>query len=106
LFSFYLLSGKSVPLLSPLYNASDAPIRINLNPRVHPNDVTNTVLPRNTCWEFIPVDEPELEAPVTKFLHKLEEGRSYEVVLINGAGLYRYRLEDVVNVTGFWHGLP
>jgi hypothetical protein len=73
---------------------------------VHPNDVTYTILPRNTYWEFIPVDELELEAPVTKSLHELEEKRSYEVVLTNGAGLYRYRLEDVVNVTGFWHGLP
>jgi GH3 auxin-responsive promoter len=33
--------------------------------------------------------------------HQLERGRSYSVVLTTGGGLYRYRLEDQVLVTGF-----
>lgn len=42
----------------------------------------------------------------TMGLHELELGRCYEVLLTNWAGLYRYRLEDVVKVEGFLHSLP
>lgn len=42
----------------------------------------------------------------TVALHELELGRCYEVVLTNWSGLYRYRLEDVVRVEGFFHSLP
>jgi hypothetical protein len=44
--------------------------------------------------------------PKTVALHELELGRCYEVVLTNWSGLYRYRLEDVVRVEGFFHSLP
>jgi hypothetical protein len=67
---------------------------------------------RSHFFEFIPlaVEEgfPPGEAreaqgrprPVT--LDRLEAGRSYSVVLTTGGGLCRYRLQDVVEVTG-WH---
>ena len=38
--------------------------------------------------------------------HQLEQGRSYEVVVTNGGGLWRYRLGDVVECTGHVHGTP
>ena len=37
---------------------------------------------------------------------ELEEGREYGVVLTTGGGLYRYRLHDVVRVTGFFRQAP
>jgi hypothetical protein len=92
-------------MVSPLYMASEAPIGFALDLKAHPKDVAYTMIPEYTFWEFIPVDEPEDNEPKTKLLHELEEGRSYEVVLTNMSGLYRYRLEDVVKLTGFWHEL-
>jgi len=38
--------------------------------------------------------------------HELEEGRYYIVVVTTGGGLYRYRLNDIVQVTGHWGNLP
>jgi len=38
--------------------------------------------------------------------HQLHRGTRYEVVLTNGGGLWRYRLGDVVECTGFLHATP
>lgn len=94
-------------LLTPFYTASEpSTIGYCLDLNTYPRDVAYTIVPRPVFWEFIPVDQPEGDRPVTKLLHELEEGKSYELVLTNVSGLYRYRLEDVVRVTGFLHGLP
>ncbi|MCE5231384.1 GH3 auxin-responsive promoter family protein [bacterium] len=37
---------------------------------------------------------------------EVEAGREYGVVLTTGGGLYRYRLHDIVRVTGFDHQAP
>jgi hypothetical protein len=39
-------------------------------------------------------------------LWRLAQGRTYSTVLTTGAGLYRYRLHDLVRVTGFFRRLP
>lgn len=49
-------------------------------------------------FEFIPVGE-EYERPLMR--HELEVGKLYEIVITNLSGLYRYRIKDVVRVTGF-----
>lgn len=41
-----------------------------------------------------------------RLAHEVERGRSYEVVLTNGGGLWRYRLGDVVECTGHLHATP
>lgn len=38
--------------------------------------------------------------------HELKTGRQYEVIMTTSGGLYRYRIGDLVEVTGFYHGLP
>lgn len=38
--------------------------------------------------------------------HELERGRTYEVVLSNGGGLWRYRLGDMVECDGFCRATP
>ena len=55
----------------------------------------------NAFFEFLQpgADEPVMAADVVP-------GRSYEVVLTNAAGLYRYRLDDVVRVERFENGVP
>lgn len=63
------------------------------------NDFGYVLLPRNAFYEFLPVDEAEKEE--TRLIHELEAGRSYEMVITNYSGLYRYRMGDVVKVRGF-----
>lgn len=47
-----------------------------------------------------------LEEDRTRMAHQLESGGVYSVVVTTGGGLYRYRLEDRVEVTGFVERTP
>jgi hypothetical protein len=46
------------------------------------------------------------DAGEPRMVHELEIGQRYEVVVSNGAGLWRYRLGDIVEVTGYVHATP
>ncbi|HWQ89635.1 MAG TPA: GH3 auxin-responsive promoter family protein [Desulfitobacteriaceae bacterium] len=37
---------------------------------------------------------------------ELEKGKEYAVILTTSGGLYRYRLRDLIQVTGFWGRIP
>ena len=68
-------------------------------------DVNDYVLlPRSIFFEFIPIDDPECERPLT--MQEIEVGKEYELVVTNFSGLYRYQIEDVVRVTGFYNKTP
>ncbi len=68
-------------------------------------DVNDYVLlPRSIFFEFIPIDNPECERPLT--IGEVEVGKDYELVVTNFSGLYRYQIEDVVRVTGFYNKTP
>ena len=74
-------------------------------------DATDYVLlPHCIFFEFIPVsDDPdaeEAENPQTLLIDELEVGKKYEVVVTNFSGLYRYRMDDVVQVTRMYQGTP
>ncbi|ELT96087.1 hypothetical protein CAPTEDRAFT_195611 [Capitella teleta] len=56
--------------------------------------------------EFIPEENIGEVNPRTLFLEQLELGKSYEIVVTNSNGFYRYRLGDVIRVTGFLHQNP
>jgi hypothetical protein len=67
---------------------------------------------RSHFFEFIPHESPpaamgagpageaRLSGGTPLLAHQLEVGGRYEVVLTTGGGLYRYRLRDLVEVTG------
>ncbi|QRO02549.1 GH3 auxin-responsive promoter family protein [Archangium violaceum] len=57
-------------------------------------------------FEFIPEQELDAETPRTLLPEQLVEGESYELVLTTRAGLYRYRLGDVVRMVGRYHQAP
>ncbi|NOZ24352.1 MAG: GH3 auxin-responsive promoter family protein [Planctomycetes bacterium] len=57
-------------------------------------------------FEFIPEGEEDAEHPDTLLCHELEEGKRYFVVLTTSAGLYRYNIYDLVEVTGFFNATP
>ncbi len=46
------------------------------------------------------------EAGTPRLVHQLETDREYSVVVTTGGGLYRYKLEDRVQVTGFLDATP
>jgi hypothetical protein len=51
-------------------------------------------------FEFLPVSELDASRPRVVPMQEVEPGGSYELVLTNHAGLYRYRLGDVVRIAG------
>lgn len=61
---------------------------------------------QNNYYEFIPEEESESEQPVCLSAGELEPGRRYSILLTNAAGLYRYRLNDIVEVRGFYRRAP
>ncbi|KAE8688107.1 hypothetical protein F3Y22_tig00111000pilonHSYRG00081 [Hibiscus syriacus] len=106
--------AASLPLVSADYGSTEGWIGANLDPGLHPEDVTFTVMPTFAYFEFIPlyrqkqdltsaVDFTE-DVPVP--LSQVKLGQEYEIVLTTVSGLYRYRLGDVVEVAGFHNGTP
>ena len=62
------------------------------------NDTDMQLLTDSCFYEFIPYGEEPCE-PLT--LDQLEQGKKYELLITTRAGLYRYRLKDVIEVRGF-----
>ncbi|KQK04638.1 jasmonic acid-amido synthetase JAR1 [Brachypodium distachyon] len=106
-----------LPLISADYGASEGWVGSNIDPTLPPEQVTYAVLPQTGYFEFIPLEKPtgeEMEnsaaihyiesEPVG--LTDVEVGKIYEVVITNFAGLYRYRLGDIVKIAGFHNATP
>ena len=72
------------------------PIELNVNDAV--------LMPKSVFFEFIPMDDYDSGKFLT--LDQLEEGKEYEIVVTNFSGLYRYKIEDVIRVTGFYNKTP
>lgn len=89
-----------MPLHNMGYAASEGymamPVTLNANDYV--------LLPRSLIYEFIPVDAPEGTRPL--FMNELEVGKDYEIIVTNFSGLYRYRILDIVRVTGMHNKTP
>ena len=54
-------------------------------------------------FEFEEVDEA---APAIKLAHELQAGQRYSVIVTTGGGLYRYRLNDLIEVVDFYNQCP
>jgi hypothetical protein len=57
-------------------------------------------------YEFIPESEIGSANPTTLTCSDLAEGQAYYLVLTTPGGLYRYDINDVVRVTGFYNQTP
>ncbi|CAA7016865.1 unnamed protein product [Microthlaspi erraticum] len=97
-----------LPLVSHDYGSSEGWIAANVTPRLSPEEATFAVIPNLGYFEFLSVSETEEgggdQEPVG--LTDVKIGQEYEVVITNYAGLYRYRLGDVVKITGFYNETP
>ncbi|XP_073428445.1 GH3 domain-containing protein isoform X2 [Dendrobates tinctorius] len=95
---------QGIPVYSPMYCAAEGLIGVNIWPI---EDVPQYVLcPRSVFFEFIPVDISDQEQPTTLCIQDVSADNAYELVITNRNGLYRYRLGDVVRVTGFNNQSP
>ncbi|XP_043688636.1 jasmonoyl--L-amino acid synthetase JAR4-like [Telopea speciosissima] len=108
-----------LPLLSADYGSSEGWIGANVNPRLPPEQATFAVLPDIGYFEFIPLREMTRDQGLDESasnihcsesdpvgLTEVKIGEEYEIIITNFAGLYRYRLGDVVKVIDFHNSTP
>eukprot|EP01018_Ginkgo_biloba_P003026 Gb_33150 [translate_table: standard] len=109
-----------LPQVCTMYASSECYFGLNLNPLCKPSDVSYTLMPNMAYFEFLPVhrnaSDSSCNVPSTtldqKEQHELVElvdvkvGQEYELVVTTYAGLCRYRVGDVLRVTGFHNASP
>jgi len=57
-------------------------------------------------YEFIPKDGPDNAARNTLVCTQLEINKEYFIVVTTAGGLYRYNIDDIIKVTGFFNKTP
>ena len=92
----------NLPIYSTAYAATEA--TIGINPYIE--RIRYVVIPDTVFYEFISTRDENKEVPKTYRLHELELGEKYEIVITNQAGLYRYKLGDVIKVVGYYNDCP
>ena len=93
-------TGKSIPFNNLCYAASESFMAVAR----HMGDSSYVLLPDGGFYEFIPVNaEDETK---TLNINELEIGEEYEIVITNLSGFYRYKIKDVIKVTGYYNETP
>lgn len=89
-----------VPILCIGYSASEGMYSVPFEL----DNAQSVLIPEAGYLEFVPL---ELEGTnETVGIEELEEGRDYEVIVTNLAGLYRYKMRDAIRVVGFYNKTP
>lgn len=113
--------SDGLPQVCTMYASSECYFGVNLNPLCKPSEVSYTLIPTMCYFEFLPVHrnsngftnsismpksltEKEQQELVDLAVVKL--GQEYELVITTYAGLYRYRVGDVLRVAGFKNKAP
>ncbi|KAI4315023.1 hypothetical protein L6164_027873 [Bauhinia variegata] len=101
-----------LPMACTMYASSECYFGLNLKPISKPSEVSYTIMPNMGYFEFIPHDDsspPTLSRdrpPRLVDLADLEVGKFYELVITTYSGLCRYRVGDILQVTGFHNAAP
>ncbi|KAL4554935.1 hypothetical protein LXL04_037544 [Taraxacum kok-saghyz] len=112
--------GNGLPLVCTMYASSECYFGVNLNPLCKPSEVSYTLIPTMAYFEFLPVhrnngvtssiSKPKLlnekEQQELVDLSDVKLGQEYELVVTTYAGLYRYRVGDLLRVAGFKNKSP
>lgn len=57
-------------------------------------------------YEFIEEQHREKKNPPITLLHELEQGKRYYMLITNDSGLFRYDINDLIEVAGLYKGSP
>ncbi|XP_047165711.1 indole-3-acetic acid-amido synthetase GH3.6-like isoform X2 [Vigna umbellata] len=111
--------SNGLPLVCTMYASSECYFGVNLNPLCKPSQVSYTLIPTMCYYEFLPVNRtidltlPSSRPSPTSLNHAqlleladVKLGQEYELVVTTHAGLYRYRVGDILRVTGFKNKAP
>ncbi|XP_057421760.1 probable indole-3-acetic acid-amido synthetase GH3.1 [Lotus japonicus] len=97
-----------LPMACTMYASSECYFGLNLNPICKPSEVSYTIMPNMGYFEFLPHDEDSSthDSTVMVELADVEIGKFYELVITVYSGLCRYRVGDILQVTGFHNSAP
>ncbi|KAL8160551.1 hypothetical protein V2J09_002088 [Rumex salicifolius] len=98
-----------LPLACTMYASSECYFGLNLNPMCKPSEVSYTIMPNMAYFEFLPVEQSNGSGrapPKLVDMVDVEVGKEYELVITTYAGLCRYRVGDILRVTGFHNSAP
>ncbi|RDX92131.1 Indole-3-acetic acid-amido synthetase GH3.6, partial [Mucuna pruriens] len=106
--------SNGLPLVCTMYASSECYFGLNLNPLCHPSEVSYTLLPTMAYFEFFPLDHTNghndsispLDQQHLVDLAHVKLGQQYELVVTTYSGLYRYRVGDILRVSGFKNKAP
>ena len=91
--------GDDIAFSYGMYAASEAAVATAVNTE----DKDYMLAIDGGFFEFLPIDD---ENATPLLLHQLEVGKLYEIIITNRSGLYRYRIKDVIRVTGYRNKIP
>ncbi|KAL1817526.1 indole-3-acetic acid-amido synthetase GH3.6 [Daucus carota subsp. sativus] len=108
--------SNGLPLVCTMYASSECYFGVNLNPLCNPSDVAYTLIPTMAYFEFLPFNRKQQVSGSSKLnasdqlelvdLVDVKMGHEYELVVTTYAGLYRYRVGDILKVAGFKNKAP
>ncbi|GAA0162314.1 hypothetical protein LIER_18431 [Lithospermum erythrorhizon] len=106
-----LYSG-GLPKPCTMYASSECYFGLNMNPICDPSEVSYTIMPNMGYFEFLPHD-PQNPVQLSRDspprlidMANVEKGKEYELIITTYAGLCRYRVGDILQVTGFYNSAP
>ena len=92
----------NLPICSIAYAATEGFIGVN----PYCDKIEYVIVPDSCFYEFIKLKDIDNNNPKTYLINELHIDEAYEIVLTTVNGLYRYRLGDIVKVTGFYNNTP
>ncbi|KAI4374737.1 hypothetical protein MLD38_012697 [Melastoma candidum] len=105
--------SNGLPLVCTMYASSECYFGVNLNPLCDPSEVSYTLIPTMAYFEFLPVRRSGNGTTITAKeqeelvdLVDVKLGEEYELVVTTYAGLYRYKVGDILRVAGFKNKAP
>jgi hypothetical protein len=94
--------AKSTPVRDLGYMASEAQMTLPISD----SGSAGILAVNENFYEFIPESEIGSPSPTLLTCAELEEGSNYYLILTTAGGLYRYDINDVVRVVGFFNRTP
>ncbi|KAI3963227.1 hypothetical protein MKX01_030357 [Papaver californicum] len=109
--------SNGLPLVCTMYASSECYFGLNLKPLCDPGEVSYTLIPTMAYFEFLPAHRSNGVSTKPKSLTEKERkelvdlvdvklGQEYELIVTTYAGLYRYRVGDILRVAGFKNKAP
>ncbi|CAF2067375.1 unnamed protein product [Brassica oleracea] len=95
-----------LPMACTMYASSESYFGINLKPMCKPSEVSYTIMPNMAYFEFLPHEGGAGDETELVELADVEVGKEYELVITTYAGLCRYKVGDVLRVTGYHNSAP